>query len=152
MFRPPSNEGLGVLNVRLKAQAALIKTFLETSGSAQFMPSLYHCTLYRYHVLGDTSLPNPGIPPFYSRDFFSKIGQVHFEIPLNVLKVSEKEWPEGENSSREYIPCRVERADLGTDWDSCWRLVLTSSQSEVRSGKSAFRHECEARGTKGRFP
>ena len=88
MFRQPSYGGLGVLNVKLKAQAGLIKTFLETSGGTKFRPSLYHSTLFRYHVLGDTSLPNPGIPPFYSRDFFDKIRQVHQETPLNVLNMS----------------------------------------------------------------
>ena len=136
MFRPPSYGGLGVLNVKLKAQAGLIKTFLETSGGTKFRPSLYHSTLFRYHVLGDTSLPNPGIPPFYSRDFFDKIRQVHQETPLNVLNMSEKEWyrllveeittTEAEGGSQDYIPCRVERASPGADWETCWTLASLS--------------------------
>ena len=73
LFRPPSFGGLGVHNVKLKAQAALIRSFLETAIHPQFIHSLYHSILFRYHVLGDSSVPDPGYPPFYPKDFFSKI-------------------------------------------------------------------------------
>ena len=73
MYRPPSYGGLGVQNVQLKAQAGLIKSFLETATNSTFRQSLFHSILFRYHVLGDTTLPNPGFPPFYSQNFFSKI-------------------------------------------------------------------------------
>ena len=41
MFRPPSYGGLGVLNVKTKARAGLIKSFLETAGNVNFRSSLY---------------------------------------------------------------------------------------------------------------
>ena len=62
MYRPASYGGLGILNVKYKAMASLIKTFLETAAHEKFWPSLYHTTLFRYHVIGDLSLTNPGIP------------------------------------------------------------------------------------------
>ena len=92
MYRPPSYGGLGVHNVLLKAQAGLIKSFLETATNSTFRQSLFHSVLFRYHVLGDTSLTNPGFPPFYSANFFSQIRHVHLETPLNVATMSEKQW------------------------------------------------------------
>jgi hypothetical protein len=60
MYRPASYGGLGILSVNYKAIASLIKNFFETAGHDKFRPSLYHTTLFRYHVLGDLSLTNPG--------------------------------------------------------------------------------------------
>ena len=113
--------------------AGLIKTFLETAGHAKFRPSLYHTTLFRYHVLGDHSMSNPGFPPFYSEEFFDMIRKVHHDSPLNVFKMSEKEWytllleenctMEVVGDSEEYIKCSVERANPSTDWENSWRLA-----------------------------
>ena len=134
MYRPPSSGGLGVLNVQLKAQAGLIRSFLETAINPKFRTSLYHSTLFRYHVLGETSLPNPGLPPFYSAQFFSKIRQVHEESPLNVALMTEKQWyqllledsctmEEGNGGQRILIKCRVERANPEADWERSWKLA-----------------------------
>ena len=128
MYRPPSYGGLGVHNVLLKAQAGLIKSFLETATNSTFRQSLFHSVLFRYHVLGDTSLTNPGFPPFYSANFFSQIRHVHLETPLNVATMSEKQWYRlllEDNCTMEqvnghedrYIRCRVELANQDTDWE-----------------------------------
>ena len=92
MFRPPTHGGLGMHNVKWKAMAGLIRTFLETACIPKFQSSLNHSLLYRYHVLDDRSFPNPGYPPFYSAEFFSLIKLVHTESPLNVAQMSEKQW------------------------------------------------------------
>ena len=133
MHRPASYGGLGILNVKYKAMAGLIKTFLETAGHDKFRPSLYHTILLRYHVLGDHSLPNPGIPPFYNENFFATIRRVHLESPLNIFRMSEKEWytllvesnctKEVVGEREEFIKCRVERANLDTDWENSWLLA-----------------------------
>jgi hypothetical protein len=75
MFRPPTHGGLGVHNVKLKALAGLIRTFLETACHPKFQTSLFHPLLYRYHVLEDLSIPNPGYPPF-NEAFFNTIRTV----------------------------------------------------------------------------
>ena len=133
MYRPASYGGLGILNVKYKAMAGMIKTFLETAGHDKFRPSQYHTTLFRFHILGDISLPNPGLPPFYSEDFFATIRKVHLESPLNIFRMSEKEWytllvednctKEMVGMREEFIKCRVERANPGTDWENTWRLA-----------------------------
>ena len=134
MHRHPAVGGLGVHNVQLKAKAALIRTFMETAGNPTFRSSLFHTTLFRYHVLEETSLPNPGFPPFYSNDFFAKIRKVHLETPLNVRKMSKKEWYRvlleeyctmemDQTGQQVNIKCRVERASPLTDWEQSWRLA-----------------------------
>ena len=134
MYRPSSYGGLGVHNVLLKAQAGLIKSFLETATSPTFRQSLFHNILFRYHVMGETSLPNPGYPPFYNAEFFRKIRQVHLDTPLNVANMSEKQWyrlllednctmEEGMEQEQRYIMCRVELANPDADWERSWRLA-----------------------------
>ena len=64
MYRPRSKGGLGVHNVQYKALAILIWSFLETAISPKFINNLYHNALYRWHVLGDKSLTDPGNSPY----------------------------------------------------------------------------------------
>ena len=71
LFRPPVHGGLGLHNVKWKSLAGMIRTFLETACNPKFQTSLYHSLLYRYHVLEDLSMPNPGYPPFYNATIFS---------------------------------------------------------------------------------
>ena len=56
MCRPPSHGGLGVYSVKYKAQALLTRTFLETAVIPKFCHSLLHSNMYRFHVLGDTTV------------------------------------------------------------------------------------------------
>ena len=58
MCRPVWYGGLGVVSVKFKAMAILIKTFLETAAIPKFRHSLLHSCLFRFHILGDTSLPD----------------------------------------------------------------------------------------------
>ena len=92
MFRPATFGGLGIHHVKLKSLAALTRTFLETACNPSFQNSLYHSNLFRFHVLEDSSVPDPGIPLFYSLEFFKKIREVHKNSPLDITKMSEKQW------------------------------------------------------------
>ena len=92
MFRPSWYGGLGVLNVKYKAMAGMIRSFLETAGNVNFRSSLYHTLLYRYHVFGDRSFSDPGTPPFYSQEFFLQIRKVHQESPVNIFHMTEGDW------------------------------------------------------------
>ena len=132
MYRPTSYGGLGVMNVKYRALAALIKTFLEQAGHPQFLRSQYHTDLFRYHVSNDYEGPVPVQPPYYSLDFFSTIKSVWQEGRLNVFKMTLKEWysilldknvtmVEGE----EFLPSRAEIASIETDWEITWRRVRT---------------------------
>ena len=84
--------GLGLLSVQIRSQACLIKSFLETAANPNFQQNLYHATLFKYHVLGDRTLPDPGMPPYYPASFFNTLCKVSQETPLNILNMSLKEW------------------------------------------------------------
>ena len=92
MSRPTSFGGLSVHNVGVKALAGLITTFLETACNPKYRRSLYHSNLFRLNVLDDNSIPDPGFPPFYSKNFFQVIKKVHTESALNVCVMSEGQW------------------------------------------------------------
>ena len=73
LFRDNSDGGLGIFNVKIRSPALLIRAFLETSANPKFSHSMYHEVLFRYPILGETTLPNPGYPLFYDQDFFNTI-------------------------------------------------------------------------------
>ena len=76
LFRKVEQGGLGLPNIKCKALACLISTFIETAVNPKFQQSLYHNCLYRYHCLEDDSLGKPVCPPYYSQNFFSIIKEV----------------------------------------------------------------------------
>ena len=71
-----------------EGSACLIRTFLKTSSNPSFNHNLYHSTLLRYHVFGETSLPNPGFPPYYPSSFIETIQHAHENNPLDITRMS----------------------------------------------------------------
>ena len=92
-----------------------------------FQENLYHSTLFKYHVLEDRTLPDPSLPPYYPASFFTTLSRVSQDTPLNIVKMSLKEWykllleevikVEVENIL-EYTTCRVELLHPNNDWES----------------------------------
>ena len=70
LYRGTEVGGLGLMNVSMRSLALLIRSFLETSINPNFRHSLLHEHLYRYHVMGEHSWPDPGFAPYYDKDFF----------------------------------------------------------------------------------
>ena len=133
LYRPASYGGLGLHHVQLKAQAMLIRSFLETATNPNFLHSLYHNSLYRFHVLLHRDLPEPASSPFYSSDFFSTIREVHENSPLNVARMTSKQWylllvenkvtmelDPASPSEQQHIQCRAEVASPANDWERTW--------------------------------
>ena len=134
MVRPIKYGGLGILDVKYKAMAGLIRSFLETACNPDFRHSLYHELLFRYHVQEDKSIANPGFPPFYSASFFETIKKVYDVSPQKVGKMTEAQWYHlllEENVTKEideeqvkrFSPCRVEIANMNNDWEESWRRM-----------------------------
>jgi hypothetical protein len=92
MYRHPDQGGLGVTNVRVRAQALLIHSFLQQAISPTFLRNNYYNVMFRWHVLEERGFPNPGRPPYYSAYFFSTIQDVHLNTPHNVGFLSIKGW------------------------------------------------------------
>ena len=141
MCRPSTHGGLGVVGVKFKSLALLIRTFLETAVIPTYRHSLLHSALYRYHILDDTSIPNPGFPPYYPTEFFQTIRNVHTNSHLNILTMDIGQWTRKltedgltMQGSEEFTPCRAELSSPNSDWDLCWRLCrLGGLSSELAS-------------------
>ena len=87
-YRSIQHGGLGVHNVKARAMAMLIHTFLSQAICPKFPTNQYLYSLYRWHILGDETLPDPGRPPYYSTEFFSTIRDVKETTPLNIAWVT----------------------------------------------------------------
>ena len=125
--------GLGLHEVKSKAQACLIRTFLETALNPLFLHSSFHTILYRVYVLQDDSIsPPPLPPPYFSPSFFSSIKWVKDNTPLNIATMTTNQWYrvllEKEVTMEDYIDspnvykkCRAELSSPTTDWETSWR-------------------------------
>ena len=134
LYRPISYGGLGVLNPKYRALASLIRSFMETAANPKFRRNHYHEQLYRFHVLEESDLPDPGFPPYYSPEFFSMIKKAKNETPLNVTTMSISQWSRLlvednltmftlADHTMEFIPCKAELASPSTDWQHTWHLA-----------------------------
>ena len=131
LYRSAMDGGLGLLNIRLKALAGLIRSFLETACISKFRPSLYHQQLLHYYVFEERDIQDPGLPPFYDADFFNIIRSVHLKSPLNIRTLSEKQWyrylleekvtMEQSEGILQLKTCRVERLFPLNDWETTWK-------------------------------
>ena len=75
----------GLLNVKIRALALLIRTFLETPVHPNYKHSLFHEQLYHYHILQEHSFPDPGLTPYYDKEFYNKIS--HYKAYIDGLRV-----------------------------------------------------------------
>ena len=146
MCRPTSNGGLGVHSVKFRAQALLIRTFMETAAHPQFRHSLLHSHMFQYHVLENKTLPDPGFLPYYPETFFRTIRNVHEQTPLDVKTMSISQWARiltedcltmeqvPNQETRQYIPCSCELLSPNNDWQISWKLCrLRGLSSEMTS-------------------
>ena len=79
-------------HIKSKAAAILIKSFLETAIGNKFLRNHFHNALFRWHVLGETQIENPGDPQYYSKTFFSTIKDVYYNTDLNIVNMASSEW------------------------------------------------------------
>ena len=77
MVKPRSEGGLGVHHIRSKSRAILTKAFLETAFGDKYLRNEYHNALFQWHIMDNHNIQNPGIPPYYSANFFASIKEVY---------------------------------------------------------------------------
>ena len=134
LYRSRKHGGLNVYNVKLRAMAELIKSFMDTAVNSKFKNNLYHCALFNWHVEDIRTIPNPGRPPYYSEEFFTAIRTVKQEGLLNVKTLSLKLWYKvllenyiltetDDNGFRFDRLCKIEREHPGVDWERTWALA-----------------------------
>ena len=132
LHRPPMHGGLGLVSLKYKAMAILIRNFMETAAHPKYRKNLLHSVLYRYHILGDDTVSDPGFLPYYPQSFFETIKEVQRFSTLNPVTMSICQWTrflteryltmEEHQGVLTYIPCRVEIATPSCNWDVSWRL------------------------------
>ena len=134
LYRDVGDGGLGLHHLESKALAHLIASFIQTAAGKRFQTSLFHTWLYRYHVLGETDLPDPGYTPYYSQKFFQEIRKVQEDSPLNPIYMTIKEWYRwlleknvikrevDQEGMLELIPCKVEEREPDVFWAESYRI------------------------------
>ena len=70
LFKRRSEGGLGLIHVKYRAMAELIKSFIDTAINPKFKRNIYHNALYEWNVEDNRDIHNPGKSPFYSVEFF----------------------------------------------------------------------------------
>ena len=134
LYRCRVKGGLNLYNVKLRALAELMKSFLDTANNPKFKSNLYHRALYRWHVEGDRSIPNPGQPAYFSENFFSAIRSVKNENVVNLatMKVGQlystllEHFVTSElddDGFRFEKKCKIETEHTDVDWDRTWSLA-----------------------------
>ena len=128
LYRRVDEGGLGLHHIQSKAQANLISIFMQTAANKNFRGSLFHSWLFRFHIEGDRSLPDPGFTPYYDRKFFALIKSVQQKTSLNIVYLSVKQWYHhllelnviktgmDEDRVSELIPCRIEVKNPNVSW------------------------------------
>ena len=135
LYREVGQGGLGLHHLESKAMAHLISTFMQTAANTRFIQSPFHSHLYRYHVLDEVGLSDPGYTPYYNKDFFANIRKVQHNSPLNPVYLTTKEWYKflleenatmrdiDEEGRKELIPCRIEEREPDVHWSESYRLL-----------------------------
>ena len=80
LFRDISQGGLGLTCMKMRAQAALISTFLETAINPKFIRNHYHNSLYRCRILSERA-PALKAPPCFDEEFFQTIRKLKKLVP-----------------------------------------------------------------------
>ena len=151
LYRDTKDGGLGLFNVQIRSQALMIRAFMETSANPKFQHSMLHEGMYRYHVLEEKTIPDPGFTPYYNSDFFSLIQHYQKNSSIDIATLTTKQWysqllkdmvlcvPSTENLiptliPPTLIPIRPETISPSTDWLNVWpRIRLRGLTSESSS-------------------
>ena len=128
--------GLGLVNIKIRALAELIKSFLDTAINPKFRHSLYHRALYDWHIEDIRTIPDPGRPSCYSEDFFKTIKNVKNEGLLRIATLGTGLWYKvllenlvtteiDENGFRFKKRCKIESEHPNIDWETTWSIACT---------------------------
>ena len=134
LHRPRESGGLGLYNVKYRAMAELIRSFLETAVHPSFITNQYHHALYLWHVESARNIPQPPMSTYLSEELFTNIRQVKEEGLLRVATLSIGSWykvliennitmTSNNDVTSSLKPCKAEVNNPGVDWPLSWRLA-----------------------------
>ena len=134
LYRSRKLGGLNLINIKFRAMAEQIKSFLDTAVNPKFRNGLYHRALYDWHVDNIRTIPNPGRPAYYSEDFFSTIRTIKSQGLLRISTLSIGLWYKAlmetyvtaetdENGFTFDKRCKIELEYPNNDWEKTWSLA-----------------------------
>ena len=145
LFKRRSEGGFGLIHIKYRAMAELIKSFIDTAINPKFIRNIYHNALYKWNVEENRNITNPGKSPFYSVEFFNAIKTIRMEH-LSLCKLSVGMWyrelmkshfltERDENGFIFPILSKLELRNPGVNWEFIWSLV---NHSSVESDDNSF--------------
>ena len=153
LYRDRQQGGLGLQHTRCRAQALLMRTFLERAAHPQFRHSLYAESLYRANVLDEwCGAPVPA-SPYYDDNFFASLRRINEETAWNLPCMTVKQLyqellqlelcaPATESSPPVLLPLRMETLHPAVDWPNTWRLAsMRGLPSNLSSFAFRFLHD-----------
>ena len=135
LYRNSTHGGLGLINVKIRALALLIRSFLETAINPLYQRSIYHEALFKYYVLGECLSNPPLLPPYYDISFFNIIKYYLQNCNLNVEKMTVKQWyikllkdqvlmtAATADNLPTFKLCRIEALHPDIDWTMSWKYA-----------------------------
>ena len=143
LLRPINNGGLGLVSIKHKAMASLIRSFLEVAANPKFLSSQYLHSVYRAQILNE-DLPLLHFHPCYSYDFFQAIRNVK-DCGNDIVNMSTKAWYNfliqdvlkslDDNQSLALSPCRIEQKLPDLYWPNIW---LQARSKSLKSDATSF--------------
>ena len=129
LHRTVPEGGLGLISVKHKALACLLRNFTELAANPAYIGSLFLSSIYRAKVNGE-NIDCPEVP-YYSQHFFDVLTTATQE-GKDVVTMTTRYWycyliqrdvtvelPEADQP-RQLKACRVERLQPNTDWPQIW--------------------------------
>ena len=137
LLRPIRNGGLGLISIKHKAMATLIRSFMEVAANPNFLTSQYLNLIYRAKILSE-DLPQLPLHPCYSHDFFQTIRNAR-DCGNDIMNMSTKAWYNfliqdvlnilDDNQSLNLSPCRIEQKLPELNWPDIWLRARTKGLS-----------------------
>ena len=133
-YRPRKSGGLGMIHVKYKATAELIRSFIETALDQRFKQNLFHFSIYQWNILYNRDIPDPGRYPYLTEEIFALIREVKEEGLLNISTMKSGMWyrvlvenrvtmMRRADGTRTLKACRAESKHPDVDWPTVWRLA-----------------------------
>ena len=146
LFKKRSKGGLNLINIKYRAMAELIKSFIDTAINPKFKQNIFHNALYKWHVEENREIPNPGPSPFYTAEFFNAIKAIKTEERLSLSKLSIGMWYRAlmekyiltdtdENGFVFPVLSKAERRNPSVNWEVTWFLA---NHQAFESNDSSF--------------
>ena len=134
LYRNRKEGGLGLIHIKWKATAELIRSFLETALIKNFRKNSFHMALFRWHILHHRDIPDPGNSPYLTNDLFNLIREVKEEGVLNLSHMKSGDWyrvlienkvtMETDMEGKRILkPSKVESRNPDVDWPNTWSLT-----------------------------